>query len=69
LAEKKEFEGMEDTILTAEEAVAALEHQLNDPDFQAKQFAEIPTLVARLDAAKAEVARLYHRWEELSAMV
>ncbi len=69
LAEKKEFEGMEDTILTAEEAVAALEHQLNDPDFQAKQFAEIPTLVAKLDAAKAEVARLYHRWEELGALV
>ena len=69
LAEKKEFEGMEDTILAAEEAVAALEHQLNDPEFQAKQFAGIPALVARLDAAKAEVARLYHRWEELGALV
>jgi ATP-binding cassette subfamily F protein uup len=69
LAEKKEFEGMEDTILTAEEAVAALEHQLNDPEFQAKNFAGIPTLVAKLDAAKAEVARLYHRWEELGALV
>ena len=69
LAEKKEFEGMEDTILTAEEAVAALEHQLNDPEFQAKNFAEIPTLVTKLDAAKAEVARLYHRWEELGALV
>jgi ATP-binding cassette subfamily F protein uup len=69
LAEKKEFEGMEDTILTAEEAVAALEHQLNDPEFQAKNFTEIPTLVAKLDAAKAEVARLYHRWEELGALV
>jgi ATP-binding cassette subfamily F protein uup len=69
LAEKKEFEGMEDTILTAEEGVAALEHQLNDPEFQAKNFTEIPTLVAKLDAAKAEVARLYHRWEELGALV
>ena len=69
LAEKKEFEGMEDTILTAEEGVAALEHQLNDPEFQAKNFAGIPTLVAKLDAAKAEVARLYHRWEELGALV
>ena len=69
LAEKKEFEGMENTILAAEEAVAALEHQLNDPEFQAKNFTEIPTLVAKLDAAKAEVARLYHRWEELGALV
>jgi ATP-binding cassette subfamily F protein uup len=69
LAEKKEFEGMEDTILTAEEGVAALVHQLNDPEFQAKNFTEIPTLVAKLDAAKAEVARLYHRWEELGALV
>jgi ATP-binding cassette subfamily F protein uup len=68
LAEKKEFDGMEDTILAAEEAVAALERQLNDPEFQAKQFAEIPALVAKLDAAKAEVARLYHRWEELGAL-
>jgi ATP-binding cassette subfamily F protein uup len=69
LAEKKEFDAMEDTILAAEEAVAALEQQLNDPDFQAKNFAEIPALVAKLDAAKAEVARLYHRWEELGALV
>ncbi len=68
LAEKKEFAGMEDTILAAEETVAALERQLNDPEFQAKQFAEIPALVAKLDAAKAEVARLYHRWEELGAL-
>ena len=69
LAEKKEFDAMEETILAAEEAVAALEQQLNDPEFQAKNFAEIPALVARLDAAKAEVARLYHRWEELGALV
>ena len=69
LAEKKEFDAMEDTILAAEEAVAALENQLNDPEFQAKNFAEIPALVAKLDAAKAEVARLYHRWEELGALV
>jgi ATP-binding cassette subfamily F protein uup len=68
LAEKKEFDAMEDTILAAEEAVAALEQQLNDPEFQAKHFAEIPALVAKLDAAKAEVARLYGRWAELEAI-
>jgi ATP-binding cassette subfamily F protein uup len=68
LAEKKEFDAIEDTILAAEEVVAALEEQLNDPEFQAKNFAEIPALVAKLDAAKAEVARLYGRWAELEAI-
>ncbi len=64
LKERKELEGMEETILTAEEAVAALEGKLADPEFQ-KNFAEIPAAMAQLDKAKAEVARLYARWEEL----
>ena len=68
MAEKKEFEGMEDTILAAEEFAAGIEQQLNDPDFQAKHFAGIPALVAQLDTAKAEVARLYQRWEELGTL-
>lgn len=67
LAERKELEGMEETILLAEEAVAELEGKLADPEFQ-KNFAEIPVTVAKLDAAKAEVARLYARWEELEAI-
>ncbi|TAE77169.1 MAG: ABC transporter ATP-binding protein [Verrucomicrobia bacterium] len=68
MAEKKEFEGMEDAILAAEEFAAGIEQQLNDPDFQAKHFAGIPALVAKLDTAKAEVARLYQRWEELGTL-
>jgi ATP-binding cassette subfamily F protein uup len=64
LAERKELEGMEDTILAAEEAVAELEGKLADPEFQ-KNFAEIPVTVAKLDEAKAKVARLYARWDEL----
>lgn len=68
VAEKKEFDAMEETILAAEEAVAALESQLNDPEFQTQRFSEIPGVVAKLDAAKAEVARLYARWEELEAI-
>ena len=67
LAEKKELEGMEETILHAEEAAAALEAKLADPEFQ-KNFAEIPATVAKLDEAKAKVARLYERWEELAAL-
>ena len=30
--------------------------------------AEVPALVAALDAARAEVDRLYARWEELDAL-
>ena len=68
LAERKELDGMEEAILHAEEAVAQWEAKLNDPEFQ-KNFAEIPATVAKLDAAKAEVARLYARWEELEELV
>jgi len=68
LAERKELEGMEETILAAEEAVAELETKLNEPEFQ-KNFAEIPAVVAKLEAAKVEVARLYDRWEELGSLV
>jgi ATP-binding cassette subfamily F protein uup len=67
LAERKELEGMEETILHAEEAVVELEARLADPEFQ-KNFAEIPVTVAKLDVAKTEVARLYERWEELGAL-
>ncbi len=67
LAERKELEGMEETILTAEEAAAELEAKLSDPEFQ-KNFAEIPATVAKLEEAKAAVAQLYARWEELEAL-
>jgi len=68
LAERKELESMEETILTAEEKVSELESQLNDPEFQAKNFNEIPALVEKLEAAKARAATLYKRWEELEAV-
>jgi ATP-binding cassette subfamily F protein uup len=67
LAERKELESMEESILAAEDAVATLEAQLNDPDFQ-KRYEEIPAKVAELDAAKARAAGLYARWEELEAL-
>ncbi len=68
LAERKELESIEDTILAAEEDVSALEIQLNDPEFQAKNFNDIPALVEKLDAAKAKTAAIYARWEELEAI-
>ncbi len=68
LAERKELESIEDTIHSAEEVVSALETQLNDPEFQAKNFNEIPQLAQKLEAAKANVAAVYKRWEDLEAI-
>jgi len=68
LAERKELEAMEETILVAEEEVATREEQLNDADFQAANFAKIPELVSELDQKRAAVAKLYTRWEELEAL-
>ena len=67
-SEKNELEGMETAILAIEQEAEGLEALLHDPDFQAKRFAEIPVMVEKLDAAKAKVARLYTRWEELEAL-
>jgi ATP-binding cassette subfamily F protein uup len=68
LKERTELEGIETAILTAETAAEDIEAKLHDPDFQAANYPEIPALVEKLDAAKAEVARLYQRWEELEAL-
>jgi ATP-binding cassette subfamily F protein uup len=68
LKERNELEGIESIILAAEQEVEMLELRLNDPEFQAANYTEIPALVAKLDAAKNEVARLYGRWEELEAL-
>ncbi len=63
--EQREFAGMEAAILAAESRAAELEATLNDPSFYATRAKEGPALIAELEAAKAEVARLYARWEEL----
>ncbi len=68
LAERTEFEGMEEAILIAEAEAAKLEEQLNDPEFQAAHYTEIPELVGKLDAAKARAAKFYARWEELEKL-
>lgn len=68
LKERTELEGMEAAILSAEERVAELEAKLNDPTYQAEHYAEIPAMIAELDAARAGVALLYQRWEELEAL-
>ena len=63
--EQRELAGIEDVIQTAEARVTELEATLNDPKFYATRAKEAAGLAAELDAAKAEVVRLYARWEEL----
>jgi ATP-binding cassette subfamily F protein uup len=64
--EQRELDGMEAAILAAEQRVQELETTLNDPEFHATRSREARQLIADLEAARAEVARLYDRWQELA---
>ena len=59
---------MEAAILQVESKVHELEATLNDPSFYSRQASEAPRWIAELDAARAEAARLYARWQELDAI-
>jgi ATP-binding cassette subfamily F protein uup len=62
--EKREWEGMEEAILAAEDTVAACERAASDPAI-ASDAAAVHARYEELEAARAEVARLYDRWAEL----
>ena len=64
--EKKELAGMEETILEKEGEVEELEEQLALPEI-ASDSGKVTELYATLEAARAEVERLYARWSELEA--
>jgi ATP-binding cassette subfamily F protein uup len=66
--EQRELDGIEAAILVAETRAAELETTLNDPAFHASRSRETPVLVQELELTKAEIARLYDRWQELSAI-
>jgi ABC transport system ATP-binding/permease protein len=66
--EERELEGMEAAIEGAEDKVARIEALFDDPNFFATRAAEFPQLNAELESAKQQVAALYTRWEELSAL-
>jgi ATP-binding cassette subfamily F protein uup len=68
MKERAELDTIEDRILEAEEDAAHMETLLNDPDFQLNRYEEIPTQLAKLEAANANIATLYTRWEELQAL-
>jgi ATP-binding cassette subfamily F protein uup len=66
--EKQELAGIEGAIAGAEARVAELEQQLADPSFYKERAQEAPAMVAQLEQGRAEVDRLYRRWEELEAL-
>jgi ATP-binding cassette subfamily F protein uup len=48
--------------------VAELEAALGDTTLYQARGAEVPEMIAGLEAARAEVERLYARWAELEAL-
>ena len=64
--EQREWDGMERAILEAEHAVAACQRAADDPAITSDPMA-LQERHAALEAARAEVDRLYSRWAELEA--
>jgi ABC transport system ATP-binding/permease protein len=64
--EQREWDGMEQAILDAENAAEACRLAAEDPAI-ATDATALQARHATLDAARAEVARLYARWAELEA--
>jgi ATP-binding cassette subfamily F protein uup len=64
-AERIELDGILDRIEAAEGAVAAAEQELADPKLYAERGSEVATITQRLERAKAELATIVGRWEDL----
>ncbi len=66
--EQREYDGIEAAILAAEERKGGLEAALGDPATYQRDGAAVAGLRAELEAATAEVERLYARWQELDGL-
>jgi ATP-binding cassette subfamily F protein uup len=62
--EQREYDGIQGAIERAEAALHAAEARMNDPAVMGVH-AEMARACAAFEAAQADVARLYARWEEL----
>ncbi len=67
--EQKELDGIENVIIGREKRVTELEVLLNDPQFFVIRSQEAAARIEELEMAKAEVVRLYARWEELGKLI
>jgi ATP-binding cassette subfamily F protein uup len=65
--ERKELDGIGPKIEGADATVKTLEAQLADPDIYKARSAEVPGLVAQLEAARTLSTKLMQRWEELES--
>jgi ATP-binding cassette subfamily F protein uup len=63
--ERRELDDMEDAIAAAETKVKDLEATLNDPNVFKDRPTEVQALISGLEQARAEVERLFARWQEL----
>ena len=66
--ETRELEGMEAQIHALEAEVTRIEGLFADPEFFRKHAAQVSQLTRDLEAAKANVPKLYARWETLEAL-
>ncbi len=66
--EERELEGIEATILTAENEVMRLETAFAAPDFYTKPANEWAAMETQLQTGRERVAQLYARWAELEAL-
>ncbi|HEV2455219.1 MAG TPA: ATP-binding cassette domain-containing protein [Verrucomicrobiae bacterium] len=66
--ETRELEGMEAAIHAVEAEIARIETLFAAPDFHRTHAKQTDELVADLAAKKANLAKLYQRWEELEAI-
>ena len=64
-AEQREFETIMDRVDAAEREVGECEKALADPALYATRASEVPTMMRKLEEAKARAAALVARWEEL----
>ena len=65
-SEERELETIEEDILEAEEAAAAQQAIINDPQFYAEHSSDYRDYELKLEQLEARVLELYDRWEELN---
>ena len=66
--EQREFEGIEAQIHAVEAEVVRIEGLFSEPEFFRKHATQVNQLTDELETSKANIVKLYARWEELEAI-